>query len=711
MASSKQPPVAVEDLSEAAAKAELERLAAEIAGHDRRYYQDDQPTVTDAEYDALRQRNLAIEARFPALVRDDSPSRSLGAKPAEKFGKVRHPVPMLSLDNAFAEEDVAEFFQKVRRFLGSDAADAERVVAEPKIDGLSIALRFERGRFVQGATRGDGFEGENVTANLQTLDELPRRLTGSQPETLELRGEVYMAKQDFLALNQRQQEAGGKLFANPRNAAAGSLRQLDAAITASRPLKLFVYTWGEVSERPWETQWEFLQSVKDWGLPINPLVRRCAGPGETLAFYRDIGERRAGLDYDIDGVVYKIDSIRLQERLGYVSRAPRWAIAHKFPAERAITTLEKISIQVGRTGALTPVANLAPVGVGGVIVQRATLHNADEIERLDAREGDQVVIQRAGDVIPQVVEVLLDKRPADSQPYAFPRSCPCPLKTPVVREEGGVIARCSGELACPFQQVEKIRHFASRLAFDIEGLGEERVQFFFDEDLVKTPADLFTLEARDKESLTPLRKRKGWKEKSAQNLFDAIRERRSIALHRFIYALAIRQVGEATAKLIAQHYGSAKAWHDAMLQAAAERDAAPEAKKPEQVGEAYAELCNIEQIGTSVADDLCRFFQEEHNLAVVERLLEELSVADAEQRAADSPVAGKTVVFTGTLERMTRQEAKARAESLGAKVAGSVSKKTDYLVVGADAGSKAAKARDLGVETLSEEEWLALIGG
>jgi len=704
----------IESLDRQAAKAELERLAKEIRYHDRLYHGEDAPEISDADYDALVRRNLAIEERFPELVRDDSPSKRVGGPVAQGFAKVRHAVPMLSLANAFGEEDLREFFARLHRFLGKDGAAAETVVAEPKIDGLSISLRYEDGRFLRGATRGDGSEGEDVTENLRSVEEVPDRLSGTAPSVLEVRGEIYMTKSDFRALNARQQEQGQKVFANPRNAAAGSLRQLDPAITRRRPLRFFAYSWGEISGAAQDvlgpTHWEVLERFRALGLPVNRLSRRCRGVDEALAAYGDFAVGRSDLDYDIDGVVYKVDRLDLQARLGYVSRAPRWAIAHKFPAEQVVTRLEDIAIQVGRTGALTPVAALTPVTVGGVVVSRATLHNEDEIRRKDIRIGDSVVVQRAGDVIPQVVSVVVEARPRDSRPYRFPTTCPCPLETPVVREEGEAVARCSGELACPHQQVEKLRHFASRGAFDIEGLGEKNVKSFFETGLIRTPDDLFTLAARDGEEGTPLAEWEGWGKRSAENLFAAIEARRRIPLDRFIYALGIRQVGEATAKLLARRYGSLKGWHKAMRQAAAERAAAALAK-PEQVGEAYAALCDIDQIGISVADDLCRFFQEPHNLAVLERLEAALDVQPVAAPAeSSSPIAGKTLVFTGSLEQMTRSEAKATAEQLGAKVAGSVSKRTDYVVIGADAGSKATKARELGVEVLSEEEWLALIG-
>ncbi|WP_119168573.1 NAD-dependent DNA ligase LigA [Algihabitans albus] len=701
----------VEELSEAEAADELTTLAAAIRHHDDLYYREDTPEISDADYDALRRRNEAIEAAFPTLVRADSPSHRVGIEPAAGFSKVRHRVPMLSLGNAFADSDVEDFFARVRRFLSLQPDDPLTVVAEPKIDGLSINLRYEHGRFVQGATRGDGSEGEDVTANLRTLDDVPERIDGEAPEVLDVRGEVYMTKRDFAALNERQAAAGAKRFANPRNAAAGSLRQLDSKITKQRPLRFFAYAWGEVSKPIAATHWDSLRRLRAWGFAINPLAARCNSAAETLTIYRKVEAERGALDYDIDGVVYKVDDLSFQARLGFVSRAPRWALAHKFPAEQAQTVLEEIAIQVGRTGALTPVAHLKPVTVGGVVVARATLHNPDEIARLDVRVGDSVTVQRAGDVIPQVLGPILDKRPANAEPYRFPEVCPCPLGTPVVHEDGAVIARCSGELACPFQQVERLTHFVSRNAFDIEGLGDKQVRSFFERELIRTPADIFDLAETDKTSLTPIRKLEGWGDKSVENLFAAIEDRRTIPLERFIYALGIRQVGQATAKLLARSYGTLPAWQQVMLAAAGERQEAPEVKKPDLVGEHYAELCNIHSIGTSVADEICSFFSEPHNLQVVRDLEERLEVQAATQpETGDSPVAGKTVVFTGALATMSRGEAKASAESRGAKVAGSVSKKTDYVVVGADAGSKAAKAQELGVTTLSEQEWLTLIG-
>jgi DNA ligase (NAD+) len=704
---SKKPPqdlaqITVADLTEAEARAELQRLAQEIAEHDKRYYQADQPTVSDAAYDALRARNAEIEARFPALVREDSPSRKVGAAPAQKFAKLRHAVPMLSLGNAFSEGEVGDFVDRVRRFLRL-ADDAELVItAEPKIDGLSCSLRYEGGRFVSAATRGDGYEGEDVTANARTIDEIPERLHGRHvPDIVEVRGEVYMRHADFEELNARQQAAGKQIFANPRNSAAGSLRQLDPAITASRPLKFFAYAWGEMSALAADTQFEMVQWLHRIGFKINPLMRRCHSLEELLAAYRNIEEKRATLGYDIDGVVYKVDRLDWQDRLGFVSRSPRWALAHKFPAEKAATVVNAIEIQVGRTGALTPVAKLAPVTVGGVVVQNATLHNADEIARLDVRVGDTVEIQRAGDVIPQVLRVIADKRPPDAEPYIFPQVCPCDLKTPVVREatasgEEGAIARCSGEFACPYQRIEHLKHFVSRRAFDIEGLGEKQIEFFFEQGWLKEPADIFTLEARN--GTIRLQEQEGFGALSVRNLFTAIAARRDIALERFIYALGIRHVGETTARALARAYGTWQAFHDACVRLAA-GDA-----------EARAEMDALDQIGDAVIDSLAAYFGETHNRGIVERLTGEVTIREAEKVATATPIAGKTVVFTGALEQMTREEAKAMAERLGAKVAGSVSKKTDYVVAGPGAGSKLAKAREAGVNVLTENEWFALIG-
>jgi DNA ligase (NAD+) len=692
----------VDALTPEEAAAELAALAQEIAGHDIAYHQHDAPTVSDGEYDALRRRNAEIEAQYPELIRPDGPSAKVGAAPGTGFKKVRHAIPMLSLGNAFAPEDVHDFLASVRSFIKELRDDPEKpvaIMAEPKIDGLSCSLRYEKGRLVQAATRGDGSEGEDVTANVKTIDDVPQKLKGNAPDVLEIRGEVYMDRTDFAALNARRAEAGEPIFANPRNAAAGSLRQLDPSITASRPLRFFGYAWGEVSEPLGKTIVEIRKRVAGWGFRLNEPSRLCHGAEELLAYYDEIGAQRASLPFDIDGVVYKVDRIDWQERLGFVSRAPRWATAHKFPAEQAQTILKAIDIQVGRTGSLTPVARLEPITVGGVVVSNATLHNEDEIRRKDVRIGDTVVVQRAGDVIPQIVRVILERRPADAVEYVFPETCP-ECGSLAVREEGGVIRRCTGGLICPAQAVERLRHFVSRNAFDIEGLGDKHIRTFHADGMIRTPADIFRLEEQDKGSLTPLRAREGWGPKSAQKLFEAIETRRTIPLDRFIYALGIRQVGEATAKLLARHYGSLDAWR-AGMEAAQDRDS-----------EAWRDLIAIDQIGASVADDLLAFFAEEHNRVVLDDLMAQLKVEDfVRPRAVASAVAGKTVVFTGTLETLTRPEAKARAEALGAKVAGSVSGKTDYLVVGADAGSKAAKARELGVTTLTEQEWLDLIGG
>ncbi|MFD2235421.1 NAD-dependent DNA ligase LigA [Phaeospirillum tilakii] len=695
----------IESLTREQAEAELARLAAEIARHDHAYHVLAAPLIDDAGYDALVRRNAAIEARFPDLVRADSPARRVGGRPAEGFGKVVHRIPMLSLDNAFSEEDVAEFSLKVRRFLGLGAEAALAFVAEPKIDGLSINLRYEERRLVQAATRGDGGEGEDVTANLLTLPAamLPRVLPDDAPDSIEIRGEVYMAKADFLDLNRRQAEAGDKPFANPRNAAAGSLRQLDPAVTAGRRLSLFVYAVGDSSGALAASHWDLLARFKAWGFPVNPLSARAGSVAELLAFYHTLGEHRAELPYDIDGVVYKIDAIDLQQRLGMVSRSPRWAIAHKFPAEQATTRVERIEIQVGRTGALTPVAILTPVNVGGVVVTRATLHNEDEIARKDVRVGDSVIVQRAGDVIPQVVEVVAEPGAERAPAFAFPEVCPA-CGAHAERPEGEVIRRCVGGLTCPAQAKERLRHFASRLAFDIEGLGDRNVEFLWDRELVRTPADIFRLEAREAASLTRLENCDGWGKRSVEKLFAAIRDRATIGLERFIYALGIRQIGEATARRLARHYGTLAAWREAM-----DRVAAGEA-------EARADLEAIEDIGPSVAEDLAAFFAEAHNSEAIDQLLAAMAalgggVGPARVvEAADSPLAGRSVVFTGTLTAMTRPEAKARAEAMGAKVVGRVSRKTDFVVVGADAGSKATAARDLGLAVLTEAEWLALCG-
>jgi DNA ligase (NAD+) len=693
--------IPVDSLTPLEARLELDQLAAEIVRHDRAYYAEDQPLVSDADYDALVQRLGAIEARFPELVKADSPTRRVGAAPAEGFGKVRHAMPMLSLDNAFADDDVREFEQRVRRFLGLGAEDVVAMVAEPKIDGLSISLRYEHGRFVQGATRGDGAEGENVTANLLTLSDLPQVLTDA-PAVLEIRGEVYMTKADFAALNARQDSAGEKSFANPRNAAAGSLRQLDAKVTARRPLSLFAYALGEVSEPIADSHWHVLQRLGGWGFKVNPLAKLCQTVDEVLDVYHRVGDDRALLPYDIDGVVYKVDRLDWQARMGAKDRSPRWAIAHKFPAEQARTLLKSIEIQVGRTGALTPVAHLEPVTVGGVVVSRATLHNEDELARKDVRVGDTVIVQRAGDVIPQVVGPVSD-RPRGPAPFVFPETCPI-CGAHAVRGEGEVIRRCTGGLTCPAQAQERLIHFASRDAFDIEGLGDKNVTFLWDKGYLRQPADLFRLEAENATRLQKLENYEGWGKRSVEKLFESIRARRSLALERFIYALGIRQVGEATAKRLARHYTTLAHWRSAMVAA------------QDPASEAYADLVSIEDIGPSVAADILAFFAEDHNCAALDDLAAAMTalgggVEDAKAAPVGaSPVAGKAVVFTGTLLTMTRQEAKARAEALGAKVVGSVSKKTDYVVAGAEAGSKLTDAERLGVAVLTEQQWLDLVG-
>jgi DNA ligase (NAD+) len=693
---------AVDDLTEKQARAEHARLEAEIAGHDRRYYQDDAPAVSDAAYDALRRRYGAIEARFPQLRTLESLTQRVGATPSARFAKVRHAVSMLSLDNAFSDEDVADFVGRIRRFLR--LADDEKIAfsAEAKIDGLSISLRYERGKLVSGATRGDGSVGEDVTANVKTIVDIPHAMAGRKlPAVADVRGEIYMTKAAFLDLNRKQAEAGKPLYVNPRNTAAGSLRQLDASITAARPLHFFAYAWGAMSEMPADTQLGMLGWLANAGFKTNPLTRMCRSIDELLAFHHDIEERRAALDYDIDGVVYKVDRLDWQERLGFVSRNPRWAIAHKFPAEKATTIVRDIEIQVGRTGFLTPVAKLEPVTVGGVVVQNATLHNADEIARLDVRVGDTVTIQRAGDVIPQVLGVVEDKRPRGAKPYAFPTQCPCPLHTDVVREiiaggAEGARVHCTGEFACPYQAVQHLNHFVSRRAFDIDGLGEKQIELFYEREWVREPADIFTLERRNKK--IHLEEVEGFGETSVRNLFGAIAARREIALERFIYALGVRHVGETTAVALARGYGTWSDFHAACL------------KLAKDDAETKAEMDALDQIGDTVIESLRDYFGEAHNRRRVERLAGEVHILDAEKPRADSAVAGKTVVFTGTLEKMTRDEAKASAERLGAKVSGSVSKKTDYVVAGPGAGSKLTEAKKLGVAVLTEDEWLKLIG-
>src|SRR3954454_887229 len=695
--------IAAADLTDKQARAEHARLHGEIAAHDKRYYDDDAPTVTDAEYDALRKRYGEIERRFPALRTADSLTLKVGVAPSGRFAKVRHALPMLSLDNAFSEEDVTKFVERIRRFLKIPAEDELAFTAEPKIDGLSMSLRYEKGKLATAATRGDGAVGEDVTANIRTLKDVPQVLKGkSVPAICEVRGEVYMTKADFLALNERQKAAGKELYINPRNTAAGSLGQKDASITASRALHFFAYSWGQMSEMPAGTHSGMLKWLERCGLPTNPLSKLCRSAEELLAFHHEIGLARANLDYDIDGVVYKVDRLDWQERLGFVSRSPRWAIAHKFPAEQATTVLKDIEIQVGRTGVLTPVAKLEPVGVGGVIVQNATLHNEDEIARKDVRIGDTFLIQRAGHVIPQVLVIVEEKRPKGAKAYEFPKTCPCPLKTPVVREinsagEEGVRFRCSGEFACPFQKTEHLKLFVSRGAFDIDGLGAKQIDFFFEQGWVKEPADIFTLEERNGKKFT-LEDVEGYGETSVRNLLAAIRSRRDISLERFIYSLGIRHVGDTTARALARGYGTWDAFHDAAL-AVAKGDE-----------ETRAEMDALDQIGDTVIDAIAAYFKETHNRGIVERLVKQVRIQEAEKPATNTVVAGKTVVFTGSLEKMTREEAKAMAERLGAKTSGSVSKKTDYVVAGPGAGSKLDKAREAGVKVLTEDEWFELVG-
>jgi DNA ligase (NAD+) len=689
------------DLSFHDAKQEWKKLADQIRHHDKLYYQKDAPEISDAEYDKLRRRLEALEKQFPTLQTPDSPTQKVGAAPLATFAKVKHNVPMLSLNNAMSEEEVKDWDERTRRFLNLSEDEKIEYVCEPKIDGLSFSARYEKGKFVQGTTRGDGEVGENVTANLATI--LPSILKNNPPELLEVRGEVYMTHEDFFALNQRRESEDEQLFANPRNAAAGSLRQLDASITAERHLQYFVYGWGEVSKSLGESQAECISSLGKFGfntfakffkdqLHQKQAIVIATSLKEVITFYDDIHNLREKLGFDIDGLVYKINNLDWQERLGTVGRAPRWAIAHKFPAEQARTVVENIEIQVGRTGTLTPVARLKPVTVGGVVVSNATLHNEDEIERKGVRVGDTVVVQRAGDVIPQVVEVDLGKRPKNSHAYTFPDHCPV-CKSLAVREEGEVARRCTGGLMCEAQLVERLKHFVSRNAMDIDGMGEKQIEAFWQDGLVKNPVDIFHLSKKANE----IAGREGWGQKSVDNLMAAIETSRDVALHKFIFALGIRHVGEITAKLLARHYGSCSVLIKAME------------ALPKEV-DALAELDNIDGIGPKVATAIADFFREPHNTKIVHGLIKELNIADAEAVASDSAVSGKTVVFTGSLIRMTRSEAKSRAESLGAKVASSVSAKTDYVIAGDDAGSKLKKAKELNVKILSEDEWLSMIG-
>jgi DNA ligase (NAD+) len=699
----------ISDLTQAEARAELARLSKLLAAANQAYHGADDPEISDAEYDALKLRNAALEAAFPDLKRPDSPSDQIGAAPSDGFAKVAHAVRMLSLGNAFEDADIVDFDTRVRKYLGLGETAPLPMTAEPKIDGLSLSLRYERGKLVQAATRGDGAVGENVTENARTISDIPETLDNA-PDILEVRGEVYMSHADFSALNARQADSGGKQFANPRNAAAGSLRQLDARITLARPLRFFAYAWGQVSDPLGQTQMEALEKLASLGFVTNPLTQLCDGPDAMMDHYRDIERQRATLGYDIDGVVYKVNDLALQARLGFRSTTPRWAIAHKFPAELAWTRLEAIDIQVGRTGALSPVARLAPVTVGGVVVSNATLHNEDYIAGRDAkgapirdgkdiRIGDWVQVYRAGDVIPKIADVDLEKRPEDAQPYTFPTACP-ECGSAAIREEGDAVRRCTGGMICPAQAVEKLKHFVSRGAFDIEGLGAKQVEQFYRDGWISEPADIFTLKDRFGSGMQQLKNREGWGEKSADNLFEAIEEKRTIPLGRLLFALGIRHMGEAASNTLARQYGS---W-DALVSAL---DSAQSCEGP-----AWDDLIAIDGIGRVMATSLVTAFAQERERASINRLAAHLRVEDAARPHTDgSPVAGKTVVFTGTLEKMTRAEAKARAEALGAKVSGSVSAKTDLLVAGPGAGSKAQKAADLGIETIDEDGWIALING
>lgn len=687
----------IKNMTEEEAKAELEYLAKEIAKADNAYYQNDDPYLTDAQYDTLKRRNFDIEAKFSHLIRADSPSKRVGAPIQSAFGKIKHLVPMLSLGDIFSKKELVDFVQGVQRFLNTD--EEIEMTAEPKMDGLSFSARYENGLLVRGATRGDGITGEDITENLKTISLLPHKITAPDfPKIAEMRGEVYMSKADFFALNEKNAAENKKVFANPRNAAAGSLRQLDPHVTRERKLSLLVYTWGEMSEISWQTQSEFLDKAQKWGFPVNPYNKLCHTLSEVVQSYESLAQTRADLPYDIDGIVYKVNSLALQNRLGFLTRTPRFAIAHKFPAEKAVTRIEAIRVQVGRTGALTPVADLEPINVGGVMVKHATLHNEDEIKRKDIRVGDYVLIQRAGDVIPQVLEVVLEKRLPNLKPFVFPTFCP-ECGAHAIREEDEAVRRCTGGLSCPAQAIERLKHFVSREAFNIEGLGGKIIEQFFEEGILQKPCDIFTLEERNggddlfsQGQGLRLENREGWGRKSVFNLFKAIRERRNISLPRFIYALGIRQVGAATSLLIAKNYETFENFATRMQSKDIEK------------------LLNIDGIGAAMVRDITAFFEEEHNLNTLADLLKYVHVAPFQDDTDyNSPIAGKTIVFTGTLKQMTRAEAKAKAISLGAKVVGSVSAHTDYVVVGTDAGSKAKKAQELNLQILTEDEFLALL--
>ncbi|WP_332764649.1 NAD-dependent DNA ligase LigA [Phenylobacterium sp.] len=771
------------ELSEAEAAEEMTRLADELAEHDLRYHRDDAPTISDADYDAMKRRNLELEAAFPQLIRENSPSLRVGAARNEQFSPVEHGVPMLSLDNAFSNEDAVEFDARIRRFLRLSADEPVAYTAEPKIDGLSASIRYEKGVLVRGATRGDGRMGEDVTENLRTLSEIPKQLAGSGwPDVIEVRGEVYLGHEEFARLNAANEAAGQKTYANPRNAAAGSLRQIDPKITATRPLRFFAYAWGFHSGPFAKSQWEALALLKAWGFQTTPESQCVTDSKGLLAAYADMEAARPKLGYDIDGVVYKVDRLDWQQRLGFVTRTPRWAIARKFPAEQARTILEAIDIQVGRTGAITPVARLRPVTVGGVVVVNATLHNADEIARKGLRVGDTVILQRAGDVIPQIVGVVLDE-PRGPEPYEFPTHCPCPLHTPLARETTAsgaetVVRRCTGEFACPFQRIEHLRHFVSRRAFDIEGLGEKQLTAFYERGWIRSPADIFKL-ARDEEKLAELRETDGYGETSVRNLVAGIEAKRAIPLDRFIFGLGIRHIGESTSIALARHFETVVRFIEA-AEAASQQKAGPNyvalaeldglgptavnavldfggSSHPlvpddvsldkrlqlaipklnsraraalagrygdwaeiakiahlaagEAPGEDFREIASVDAVGPVAARMIADFFAEAHNRGLVQSLWDELEVIPAERPKTDTAVAGKTIVFTGALEKMTRDEAKAQAEALGAKVSGSVSKKTDLVVAGPGAGSKLKTATDLGIQVMTEDEWLALVGG